>query len=320
MPPDLAPMLASPGELPRANAERWAYELKWDGIRALAAIGGASARLTSRSGRDITAGYPELRPVAAVTSGLSAVLDGEIVAFDERGRPSFGLLQRRMNLADPAQVAALVGEFPVRYIVFDLLALNGSELTRLPYVQRHELLEQLDIDSPVVTVPPNFVGDPDAAETFSREHGLEGVVAKRLDSPYLPGRRTPAWVKSKFVRDQAVVVGGWRHGEGGRARLGALLMGVPAEDGSLRFVGRVGSGLTEHGIDVLLRRFAELAGDVNPFGSTLPAPEHRGAIFLRPELVGEVRYTDWTIDNRLRAPVWRGLRADLTPADVTFER
>jgi bifunctional non-homologous end joining protein LigD len=319
VPTDLAPMLASPGELPKAPAADWAYELKWDGIRALATVADGTVRLTSRSGRDITAAYPELAAVGTVTNGLSAVLDGEIVAFDERGRPSFGLLQRRMNLADVGQVAVMVAEVPVRYIVFDLLALHGSDLTRLPYRQRHELLERLEIDGPVATVPPNFVGDPDAALEFSEAHGLEGVVAKRLDSVYLPGRRTTAWVKSKFVRQQAVVVGGWRHGEGGRERLGSLLMGIPAGDGTLRFAGRVGSGLTEHGIDVLLNRFAELATDADPFGTTLPQIERGGALFLRPELVGEVRYTDWTIDNRLRAPVWRGLRPDLHAVDVRLE-
>ena len=319
MPAELAPMLASPGKLPRSSTDQWAYELKWDGIRALATVADGTVRLSSRTGRDITSAYPELRPVGLVTRGLSAVLDGEIVALDETGRPSFGRLQRRMNLQDPAQVAALVGVVPVRYVVFDLLELNGTDLTRVPYRQRRELLEQLEIDSPVATVPPNFVGQVEAAERFSRTHGLEGVVAKRLDSLYLPGRRTTAWVKTKFTHDQAVVLGGWRHGEGARERLGAVLMGVPAGDGALLFVGRVGSGLTEHGIDVLLRRFGELASDVNPFGATLPAIERRGALFLKAELVGEVRYTEWTADNRLRAPAWRGLRTDLTVADVTRE-
>jgi bifunctional non-homologous end joining protein LigD len=319
VPAELAPMLASPGELPRSGTDQWAYELKWDGIRALASVADGTVRLSSRSGRDITAAYPELLPVGQVTRGLSAVLDGEIVALDETGRPSFGRLQRRMNLQDPAQVAALVGEVPVRYVVFDLLELNGTDLTRVPYRQRRELLEELEIDSAVATVPPNFVGQVEAAERFSRTHGLEGVVAKRLDSLYLPGRRTTAWVKTKFTHDQAVVLGGWRHGEGARERLGAVLMGVPAADGTLLFVGRVGSGLTEHGIDVLLRRFGELASEVNPFGETLPAIERRGALFLKPELVGEVRHTEWTADNRLRAPVWRGLRTDLTVADVTRE-
>jgi bifunctional non-homologous end joining protein LigD len=319
VPADLAPMLATPGELPRGGAERWAYELKWDGIRALAMIADGTARLSSRTGRDITSAYPELLPLGQITRGLSAVLDGEIVALDETGRPSFGRLQRRMNLQDPAQVAALVGEVPVRYVVFDLLELNGTDLTRVPYRQRRELLEQLEIDSPVAAVPPNFVGDVETAEQFSRTHGLEGVVAKRLDSLYLPGRRTTAWVKTKFTYDQAVVLGGWRHGEGARERLGALLMGIPAGDGTLLFVGRVGSGLTEHHIDTLLRRFGELASEVNPFGTTLPALEQRGALFLEPELVGEVRYTEWTADNRLRAPVWRGLRTDLRAADVVRE-
>jgi len=316
---DLAPMLASPGTLPRSGAHQWAYELKWDGIRALATIADETARLSSRTGRDITSAYPELRPLGQVTRGLSAVLDGEIVALDDSGRPSFGRLQRRMNLQDPAQVATLVGEVPVRYVVFDLLELNGTDVTRVPYRQRRELLEQLEIDSPVAVVPPNFVGQAEAAERFSRTHGLEGVVAKRLDSLYLPGRRTTAWVKTKFTHDQAVVLGGWRHGEGARERLGALLMGIPAGDGTLLFVGRVGSGLTEHGIDTLLRRFGALVSDVNPFGATLPAVEKRGALFLQPELVGEVRYTEWTADNRLRAPVWRGLRTDLSAADVIRE-
>lgn len=319
MPHGVSPMLATRGAVPRARPQEWAYELKWDGVRTICYLDGERLRLQSRTGRDVTDGYPDLAELAVALKGLPAVLDGEIVAFDETGRPSFGLLQRRMNVRDAEQIRLATAEVSVHLLVFDVLWLDGTAAMALPYTGRRELLESLSIGSARASVPPVFVGDPDAALDFSHQHGLEGVVAKRLDSGYLPGRRSPDWVKTKHVRAQEVVLGGWRPGEGSRARLGALLMGIPDDAGALTFVGRVGTGLTESAIDELLSRFAEATSAANPFGASLPSTELRGARFVRPELVAEVQFSEWTLDGRLRFPIWRGLRSDKRPDQVGRE-
>ncbi len=312
-------MLATRGPVPRARQQEWSYELKWDGVRTICYLDGSSVRLQSRTGRDVTESYPDLVELAGAFGGLPAVLDGEIVAFDETGRPSFGLLQRRMNVRDAEQVRVAVAQVSVHLLLFDVLWLDGTNAMPLPFTDRRELLENLTIQSAKASVPPLFTGDPDAAVAFSHQHRLEGVVAKRLDSGYVPGRRSPDWVKTKHVRAQEVVLGGWRPGEGSRARLGALLMGIPDGTGALRFVGRVGGGLSESAIDELLSRFGEAATTDNPFGTSLPGIEVRGARFVRPELVAEVQFSEWTLDGRLRFPVWRGLRPDKRPDQVSRE-
>ncbi|MGI8879649.1 MAG: non-homologous end-joining DNA ligase [Jatrophihabitans sp.] len=319
MPRGVSPMLATRGTVPRARPQEWAYELKWDGVRTICYIDGERLRLQSRTGRDVTESYPDLAELAASLHGLPAVLDGEIVAFDDNGRPSFGRLQRRMNVRDAEQIRLATAEVAVHLLVFDVLWLDGTAAMPLPYAARRELLESLSIDKTRASIPPVFTGDPDAALDFSHQHGLEGVVAKRLDSSYLPGRRSPDWVKTKHLRAQEVVLGGWRPGEGSRSRLGALLMGIPDGEGALTFIGRVGTGLTEPAIDDLLSRFAPAVSIGNPFGSSLPESEMRGARFIRPDLVAEVQFMEWTLDGRLRFPVWRGLRPDKTPDQVRRE-
>ena len=322
--PDLVrPMLATSGELPRPQDEAaWAYEMKWDGVRLVSYVGGRSGalRTMTRNDREVSRTYPELGALDELLGGVPAILDGEVVALDRAGRPDFGRLQQRMHVIDPVSVRGLVERVPVAYFVFDLLFLDGRDLLDVPYTGRRELLEGLELqDSPVVAVPPAFAGDGQAAMEVSRERNLEGVVAKRRDSRYEAGRRSRSWVKVKHLRTQEVVIGGWQHGEGRRAGgIGSLLLGIPDADG-LHFVGHVGTGFTEAMLVDLARLVSPLQRPSSPFAGELPRPVARGAVYVEPEIVGEVAFGEWTQDDRLRHPVWRGLRPDKSPGDVVRE-
>jgi bifunctional non-homologous end joining protein LigD len=244
-------------------------------------------------------------------------VDGEIVALDAQGRPDFGALQHRMHRTGP-EVSRLAAAAPVTYLVFDLLALDGEDLLDLPYAERRELLDGLNPTGRRWANTPWFRGGGAGVLEASRENGLEGVVAKRLDSPYRPGVRGPEWRKVKNVRTQAVVVGGWRPGQGRRAGgVGSLLVGVPDDEGRLVYVGHVGTGFTQQDLRDLEGMFT--ARRTSPFEGTLPREITRDARWVQPELVGEVGYAVWTAEGRLRHPAWRGLRDDLDPEDVVVE-
>lgn len=310
-------MLATAGELPSRKPEDWAVEMKWDGVRAVAYADGSSVRLLSRNDRDISVSYPELQSLAALV-GHDVILDGEIVAMDSAGRPNFGLLQSRMHVADATKARRLGQRVPVRYLLFDVLAIDGKRLLQVPYEQRRELLQRLDLDSETVAVPPAFQGDPEGAMHASRESGLEGVVCKRRDSLYLPGRRSPTWVKVKHQRMQEVVIVGWEEGSGRRSGgVGALLLAVNV-DGRLSYAGQVGTGFTEQMLSDLAKRLAPLASPT-PAIDDAPADVARNARWVRPQLVGEVVFGEWTADNRLRHPSWRGLRPDKSADEVLRE-
>lgn len=313
-------MLAVPGVLPPARRDDdYGYELKWDGVRTVGYFGGRRLRLMSRNDRDALVSYPEMADLAAAVEGQRLVLDGEIVAFDESGRPSFGRLQSRMHVADPKQAARLAGTVPVNYLFFDLLFVDGADLTGLPYSARRELLESLELRGPRWDTPPYFQGGGADALSVSRIQGLEGIVAKRLESVYQPGRRSTDWIKVKIFRTQEVVIGGWRPGQGSRSRtFGSLLMGIPGEAG-LEYVGHVGSGFTERILADLMTKLRALERTRSPFGSALPAKDAKDAHWVRPTLVGEVAYGEWTADGRLRHPSWRGLRPDKDPKSVVRE-
>lgn len=309
-------MLAVIGPLPEQDAA-YGYEVKWDGVRAVAYVHRGQLRLMSRTDREITTSYPELAELAAMLGDLPAVLDGELVAYDATGRPSFRTLQDRMHVREPSP--RLVATTPVSYHLFDVLHLAADSTLSVPYAERRSLLADLGLDGPRVRTPPWFAGGGPAVLAASLEQGLEGVVAKRLDSPYLPGRRSPYWQKIKNLRTQEVVIGGWRLGEGRRAgMIGSLLLGVPAAAG-LQYVGRVGTGFTEVMLRDLLRLLSPLAADGCPFAGPMPGEHTRHARWVRPRLVGEVEYSQWTPDGMLRHPAWRGLRPDKSPADVTIE-
>jgi bifunctional non-homologous end joining protein LigD len=294
----LRPMLARPGSLPR-DGGRWGFEVKWDGVRALAHVRDGGVELRARTGRDISARYPEL----ASLPGPDAILDGEIVAFDERGRPSFERLQTRMHLASAAAVRVRAAECPVTFVAFDLLMVAGRPLLAEPYAARRALLAELALEGPW-QAPAHRVGEGEALLDATRELGLEGVVAKRLDSPYEPGRRTSSWVKVKHSQRARLAVGGWLPGEGGRSgRLGSLLVGERGAEG-LRYAGRVGSGLTE----AMLARLDGLLGPLrrpeSPFAGRQPP---RASVFVEPVLEVDVEFADWTSSRTLRAPRFKGL-------------
>jgi bifunctional non-homologous end joining protein LigD len=306
MPDHLKPMLARAGALP-PDDDRWAYEIKWDGVRALAYSEPGRIRFESRNANDITASYPELRALNRALSSHHAILDGEIVAFDEHGRPSFGRLQSRMHVSSESAARRRAKEVPVAYVVFDLLWLDGHPLLELPYTERRARLLELGLEGAAWRTPDHVVGDGAAVLEASVANGLEGVVAKRLDSAYEPGRRSACWVKVKNVRRVDVVVGGWVPGAGRRSdRIGALLVGVE-EDGGLRYAGRVGTGFTEAELDrlagVLERR------EESPFAAGGARPP-RESVFVAPTRVAEVEFTEWTSDGMLRHPSYKGLREE----------
>jgi len=315
------PMLATPGPLPPAARDaEYGYELKWDGVRAVVYVEHDRVQVLGRRDRDATNAYPELGGLGAVLAGTSVVLDGEIVAFDRTtGRVSFAALQRRMHVQDPVRVRRLVEQVPVTYLAFDLLHLDGRSTVRVPYRQRRELLEQLDLRGPRWDTPPYFEGGGADVLAASAQHGLEGVVAKRLDSVYQPGRRSRSWIKTKNIATQDVVIGGWKPGKGRRAdTVGSLLLGVPG-DGGLEYVGHVGTGFTDAVLDDLHRRLTGLERRGSPFAERLEPQVAKDARWAAPELVGEVAFAEWTPDGRMRHPTWRGLRRDLGADEVVRE-
>ncbi len=314
LPAHVPPMLATPSGLP-PDEGGWAFEMKWDGIRAIAYIEGGRVRLLTRNDRDVTGTYPEVRLLGEQLGTTQAILDGEIVAFDKDGRPSFGRLQQRMGVSSPAQARRLAATDPVVYIIFDLLHLEGQSTLALPYTARRELLADLELSGPAWQTPAALEGEGEDLLAATREQGLEGVVAKRMDSDYQPGRRSQAWLKIKNVSTQEVIIGGWHPGEGRRAdTIGSLLLGVPDEDG-LRYVGKVGTGFSQQTLQDLHRRLAGLVRTTSPFVD-VPRKDAKDARWCTPSLVAEVRYASWTDDRRLRHPSWLGLRPDKSPTDV----
>ncbi len=314
------PMLATaadPAEL--RDREGWRYEMKWDGFRVVARVSGDEVVLTSRNGLDFTPTFPELAVLADAVHG-DALLDGEIVAPDEHGVPRFARIQQRAGLTAPRDVERARRAVPVRLYLFDVIEEGGRSLTNLPYDERRRRLEQLVTPNALVQVPPAAGDDLDAALATSGELGLEGVMAKRADSPYRLGRRSRDWLKLKHALAQEVVVGGWRTGNGVRAgTIGSLLLGIPDAGGRLRYAGRVGTGFADEELDRIRARLDELAAAHSPL-EEVPYEDTRDAHWVRPELVGEVSYAEATPDGRLRHPVWRGWRPDKSPAEVRWER
>ncbi|MEU4559271.1 non-homologous end-joining DNA ligase [Actinoplanes sp. NPDC023936] len=304
--PPLSPMLATAGPLP--VGPQWSYEFKWDGVRVLALFGGGPPDLFARSGAVVTAAYPEITDLHLPEGTL---LDGEMVVLDAAGRPSFTALAERMHVRDKTRAARLAVSLPVTYMIFDLLYLDGIDHTGLPYLARRERLEELGLGGPRWMVPPSF-GDGAATAAAARENHLEGVMAKRSDSVYLPGHRSPDWVKVKFDRTGDYVIGGWRPGA---RKLGGLLIGVPTA-GGLAFRGRVGGGIGAVAEKELLARLEPLASSESPFAAgAVPREDSRGAHWVRPELVAEIRYGNQTPDRRLRFPRFLRLRDDKTAAE-----
>jgi bifunctional non-homologous end joining protein LigD len=307
-------MLATPGDLP--VGPEWAYEVKWDGVRAIADCSAGKLRLFSRSDKDMTAIYPELAGLAGMLP--DGMLDGEIVAFDG-GRPSFSALQERMNVDDPRRVARLAELVPVTLVIFDLLRLDQLDLRPLPYAKRRGVLADLDLNGPHWATPPAF-DDGAATLAASRELGLEGVLAKRKRAAYVPGARSRDWVKVKSLRTQECVVGGWASGEKTRTgQIGSLLLGIPSGDGRLRYVGRVGSGLAGGTLAKVTEILTPLVTATSPFSEPPPRRDARTLVWCEPEVVVEVAYANWTTSGVLWHPRLRGIRHDKSPSEVRVE-
>ncbi|HEY0578738.1 MAG TPA: non-homologous end-joining DNA ligase [Pseudonocardia sp.] len=314
LPPAVRPMLATPGQPP--SSPGWAFEFKWDGVRAIVAAAGDQVRITSRNSNDVTAGYPEITETG-LGSEHTVLLDGELVALDAQGRPDFGLLQQRMHVRAPSE--ALRTRVPVRLYVFDLLSLDGESLLHQTYDARRARLLELGMESlDRIDVPPSITDlSGGQALEIARAHGLEGVVAKRRTSRYEPGRRSPAWIKTALLNTKEVLLGGWTSGEGRRAgSLGALLLGAHDEQGQLRYLGHVGTGFTDAMLRDLLAQLQPLRRPDSPFDEPVPREDARKAHWVHPQLVGEVVYRTLTHDGRLRHAAWRGLRPDRNPDEV----
>lgn len=315
MPPaPFAPMLATAATQVPTGPE-WVHEVKWDGMRAVAERHSGGLCLFARSGREITAAYPELAGLAATYDDV--VLDGELVVFRD-GRPSFAALTERMHVRDAARAARLAAVFPVTYVVFDLLRLFGADLTGQPWSARRDLLDRLDLGGPHVQVPATFDDGP-GLWAATKEQGLEGVVSKRRDSPYAAGRRSSHWLKCAHRTSRSVLVGGWRPEVGSTTRLGAVLVGVPDGAGGWAYAGRVGSGLAGAAGERLLAELKPLRRLASPFSGPVPAEDADGTTWVAPRLVIEVRSLGWGGGSggaRLRQAAYLGMRADLDPEDL----
>lgn len=310
-------MKATSGTLPPGDG--WVYEVKWDGMRVLADVTPDGVRAWSANGRDALTAFPELDALGPALAPLDALIDGEVVALDAGGRPSFERLQQRMHVSSAAEARRRAAVTPVAYVVFDLLRLGGHDLTGRPWHERRRLLEALADDLPPGVDVARAYDDGPGLLAAAEERGLEGVVAKRTDAIYVPGSRTRQWIKVKVRRHDELVVGGWSGGAGNReGRLGSLLVGFHARPGDtvLRYGGRVGSGFTGDELDRMARRLAPLASDTCPFDPPPPALHRRGAHWVRPEVVVEIAYGEWTAEGRLRHPVYLGERVDVEPASV----
>jgi bifunctional non-homologous end joining protein LigD len=315
-PPRFSPMLAEPGA-GAFDDDRWWFEPKLDGIRCLAELSTGETVLRSRTGRDVTAQYPELHMIHELVDQVNAVIDGEIVAVDAEGKNSFEVLQQRMNLANPREIQRARARIPVSIVVFDLLWLDGRDVTALPLEQRRELLSYVVEEDDRVRLTAHVVGEGSVMLEAAKAQQLEGIVAKRTGSPYLPGRRSDAWRKIKDTRTQDCVILGFTPGQGGRGdTFGALLVGA-YDGGELRWVGQVGSGFTDSVLERVLERLRPLIRD-EPAAEELRAS--KGAVFVEPVVVCEVEYLEMTKSTRkMRAPVFKHLRDDKLPEDCVLE-
>ena len=316
MPERIEPMLAKVSRKPPTPDAAWGFEFKWDGIRAEAYVEGGIVRLLSRSGENITARYPEIHPLGRALGSTQVVLDGEIVALDDRGRPSFEEIQQRMGLTSESEIRRKMKEVPVTYMLFDVMWQDGHSLLKETYSGRHKKLEDLKLKGASWQTPPYEKGGGTAMLEASRKAGLEGIMAKKLDSAYKPGRRSGAWVKVKNRMGQELVIGGWLEGEGKRRGLpGSLLVGF-YDNGDFVYAGKVGTGFTDAMLEKLTALMRPLERETSRFDRGSPP---KGAHFVDPKLVGEFEFVEWTKSGQLRAPAFKGLRTDKPPKEVVRE-
>jgi bifunctional non-homologous end joining protein LigD len=315
MPSGIAPMLALAGEMP-ARQDAYCFEYKWDGVRAICYCGKKKFQLQSRNLLDITRRYPELHAIADAVGKTPVVLDGEIVSLDDSGRPSFKKLQRRMHLNVAHEISALTGSQPVFYILFDVLYADGRQLLDQPYHVRRARLEALALAGPNWQVTPAHVGDGAAMLENARRTGLEGLLAKRLDSIYEPGRRSPSWIKLKIIQRQEFVIGGWVPERSCASnRIGAILVGYYDGTGRLRYAGKVGTGLSAGDHVPLLKRLTRHPIAQSPFADPVPP----NARFCKPQVVVEIEFRRWPESGMLQHAVYAGLRSDKKAREVVKE-
>ena len=321
--PSYAPMLAKPCARLPSQTDDFAVEVKWDGIRAIVYIEAGIARIISRNGCDITFRYPELQLLAQAVGRHALILDGEIVAFNEAGTPSFSLLQQRMNLEKPVMIQRALSHVPISFIVFDLLQVDKNSLIDESYLVRRQILDDYHLCGKYWITPPYRTGNVEDFLSASQELGLEGIILKRSNSPYMPGKRSDSWLKVKNYHRQEFIIGGWTPGKGKRSgTIGALLLGYYSQEHSgksepkLLYAGSCGTGFTEKTLSQLKELFMPLAISYCPFATD---PLKSGANFIKPVVVAEVSFTEWTQAQTLRHPSFLGLRSDKLASAVTKE-
>lgn len=313
----IKPMLAKQGKLP-TDDNQYGFEIKWDGMRCILYHINNEILLRSRNQKDITSQYPELQELGTKLNGQQVILDGEIIALDTRGRPSFSLLQHRMGLSSSIVITKKRQEIPVTYISFDILYLNNKYLMDLPYTERRHILDNLGFSSTNLQVPAYQLGHGKEIQKAVSDLGLEGIIAKRLISHYLPGKRSDDWLKIKNNHRQEFVIGGWLPGKGQRSEgIGSLVLGyydmtlkqAEAENKEPQFLyaGKVGTGFTKDLLQKLLAMLTPLKRDSSPFSTDIPPKD---TIFVEPQIIGEFEFTEWTPNNTLRHPSFKGLRYD----------
>jgi len=301
---------------------QWLYEIKWDGYRAIAYLDGATIRLVSRNQNDLTAAYPELHHVGDYVKARNAILDGEIVALDEQGRPSFGLMQQRTGIGSGGRrIQRTRGDVPVVYYVFDLLYLDGYNVMSAELEQRKELLASILAPSDRVRYSDHYVGNGKALFQAAAQRELEGIMAKHRTSQYLQ-KRSREWLRIKIVKQQECVIGGYTDPRGSRENFGSVALGLYDEQGRLIHVGHAGSGFTEESHAELWKRLHVLKTKRSPFFGKVEST--RPVHFVRPELVAEIKFAEWTHEGqsggmKMRAPVFEGLRFDKKPTECKFE-
>ena len=305
------------------DGQEWLYEVKWDGYRAVAFLENGSARLVSRNQNDLTAAYPELRSIPDFVKARTAVLDGEIVALDEQGRPSFSLMQQRTGVGEGGhRIRRTRDDIPVMYYVFDLLYVDGYDLMQSQLEQRKELLASILSPGDLIHYSDHYIGNGKALFEAAAQRELEGIVAKRRSSPYVQ-KRSSDWLKIKIVKQQECVIGGYTDPRGSRENFGSIVLGLYDDQGRLIPVGQAGSGFTALSHAEMWKRLQPLETRHNPFFGKVEST--RRIHYVNPELVAEVKFTEWTHEGqsagvKMRAPVFQGLRFDKKPEECRFER